>query len=475
MAKKEVSALEEKLSLKQESSWLNVNKKQQKDIFEFSEGYKEFLNKAKTEREVVEYITTIAKKNSFKPIDEVKKLKPGNRVIVSNLKKNIALAVIGKEPIRNGMKILTSHIDSPRLDLKQKPLYEDADSELALFKTHYYGGVKKYQWVNIPLAIHGVISRNDGKIIDVIIGEDPDDPVFVIGDLLPHLARKAQGKRELFDGIKGEELRLIVGSMPLKTEKEAKQKLKLNILDLLHKKYGVVEEDLISAELEVVPAIPTRDVGLDRSLVGGYGHDDRVCAYASLMAICELKDPDKTAMTIFYDKEEVGSYGATGAQSDFLELCTGEILEKLTPDYKYITLKKALANSKAISGDVDAGMHPLFKEVYEKQNAAKLGYGIVICKYGGARGKLGANDASAEYIGEIRSLFNKKKIPWQYAEMGKVDEGGGGTVARFITKYNMEVVDCGPPVISMHSPFEIVSKADLYFSYKAYKEFQLAK
>jgi aspartyl aminopeptidase len=472
MAKKDESALEERLSLKQESSWLKVSKKQERDIMDFAEGYKDFLGKAKTEREVVDYIIEVAQKHGFKPIEKMKTIKPGDRVIITSLKKNAALAVIGKAPIENGLRILASHIDSPRIDLKQKPLYEDKDSELALFKTHYYGGLKKYQWVNIPLAIHGVISRSDGKVIEVNIGEEPGDPVFVIGDLLPHLSRKVQGKRDLFEGIKGEELRLIAGSIPLKSEKNAKDKLKLNILNLLNKKYGIVEEDLISSELEIVPAMDPRDVGLDRSMVGGYGQDDRICAYTSLMAICSLRNPVKTALTLFFDKEEVGSVGATGAQSDFIEYTVGEIMERMTPKFRFATLKRALANSKAISADVDAGMHPVFKDVYEKQNAARLGYGIVLCKFGGMRGKAGANDARAEFVGEIRRLFNKKKIPWQYAELGRVDEGGGGTVSRFLAEYTMEIVDCGPPLLSMHSPFEVANKADIYFSYMAYKEFQ---
>lgn len=475
MAKKEISKLEEKLTHKQESSWLTISKKQEKDIMDFSEEYKKFLGQAKTEREVVDYLIAFAQKRGFKLIEKFKKLKAGDKVIITAKKKNVALAVIGKESLENGMKILASHIDSPRIDLKQKPLYEDEDSELTLFKTHYYGGIKKYQWVNIPLAIHGVISRGDGKVIDVNIGEDPDDPVFVIGDLLPHLARNVQGKRDIFEGIKGEELRVIVGSTPLKSEKNAKSKLKLNILNILNKKYGIVEEDLISAELEIVPAFMPRDVGLDRSMVGGYGQDDRVSAFASLMAICTIRNPKKTALSLFFDKEEVGSVGATGAQSDFIEYSVGEILDRLEPKYRFATLKRALANSKAISADVDAGMHPIFKEVYEKQNAARLGHGVVICKYGGARGKSGANDASAEFIGEIRRLFNKKKIPWQYAELGRVDEGGGGTVARFIAEYGMDIVDCGAPLISMHSPFEIANKADIYFSYLAFKEFQQAE
>jgi len=469
------SKLEEKLLIKKENTWLKIDKKLEKEIFGFSEEYKIFLTTTKTEREVVDYIIETATKHGFKPIEGVKNLKPGDKVIFTNMKKNVALAVIGKTPIEKGMKILASHIDSPRLDLKQKPLYEDSDAELALLKTHYYGGIKKYQWVNIPLALHGVISRADGKVVEVNIGEDPGDPVFVIGDLLPHLARGVQGSRELFEGIKGEELRIIVGGRPLAKEKNSKTKIKLNILDILNKKYGIVEEDLISAELEAVPALPTRDVGFDRSLIGGYAHDDRVCAYTSLMAICTLANPKKTALTMFFDKEEVGSIGATGAQSSFLELCTNELLERLSPNHRNISLRRSLVNSKAISGDVDAGLDPMFKEVHELQNAARLSHGITISKYGGARGKADSNDANAEYVGEIRRLYNSKKIPWQYAELGKVDEGGGGTVAKFLAKHNMQVIDCGPPVISMHSPFEIVSKSDVYYTYRAYKEFQLAE
>ena len=471
MAKKKGTKLEDKLSIKMESSWLKITKKQEKEIFEFSEGYKHFLSSAKTEREVVVYLIAKAKKEGFKPIDSVKKLKPGDKVFMANRGKTLAIAVIGKEPLQKGMRIVASHIDSPRLDLKQKPLYEDTDAEMALFKTHYYGGIKKYQWVNVPLALHGIICRADGKEIEVKFGEDPDDPVLVIGDLLPHLARKIQGKRELLDGIRGEELRILVGSIPSTKDKDAKHKIKLNILEALHKKYGIVEEDLISAEIEVVPASPARDVGLDRSMVGGYGHDDRVCAYASFMAISEISKPKTTALTLFFDKEEIGSVGATGAQSNFIELVVGAILERQSPDYRYATLKRALSNSKAISADVDAGVHPMFKEVHELYNAARLGQGLAICKFGGARGKGGANDATAEYVGEIRRLLNSKNIPWQYTELGKVDEGGGGTVARFLAQHNMDIVDAGPPLLSMHSPFEIANKADIYFSYRAYKEF----
>ena len=472
MAKKK-QTLEDKLSAKQETSWIGVTKAQEKKIYDFSEDYKVFLSKVKTERESVEFIVAAAKKKGFKPLASYKKLKAGDKVIFTNMGKLAALAIIGKDPIEKGMKVVASHIDSPRIDLKQKPLYEDADSELALFKTHYYGGLKKYQWVNIPLAIHGIIVKADGKILNVTIGEDPQDPVFIIGDLLPHLSYKAQADRKMPEVIKGEELRIIIGNRP-SSDKDAKSKLKLNILEILNKKYGIVEEDLISAELQVVPATGARDVGLDRSMVGGYGQDDRVCAYASLRAIMEVDKPKKTALTLFFDKEEVGSIGATGAQGGFFEMAVGEMLEKAVPNYRYSILKRAMANSRALSADVDAGVNPMFKSVHELGNAARLGHGIGICKFGGARGKGGSNDANAEFLGELRILFNKTKVPWQYTELGKVDEGGGGTVARFLSEHNLEVIDCGPPLISMHSPFEIASKVDIYSTYRAFVEFQKA-
>jgi len=473
MAKKK-QTLEDKLTVKQESAWLGVDKKTEKAVFDFADEYKDFLTKSKTEREVVTYIETYAEKRGFRPVDSFRSLKAGDRVIITNMKKIAALAVIGSEPIAGGLKAVGSHIDSPRLDLKQKPLYEDTDSDMALFKTHYYGGIKKYQWVNVPLALHGVIVRADGKVINVTIGEDPHDPIFSIADLLPHLARKTQGERKLFDGITGEELRIIIGGRPTK-DKDAKSKFKTNILEILNKKYGIVEEDLISSELQAVPAHACRDVGFDRSLVGGYGQDDRVCAYASLRAICDLQKPTKTALALFFDKEEVGSIGATGAQSGFLEFALIKIMERLDPKFRYETLKKILANSRALSADVDAGVDPMFKGVHELGNAAKLGSGIGICKFGGAGGKGGSNDANAEFLGEIRRLLNDKKIPWQYTELGKVDEGGGGTVARFLSEHNLQVIDCGPALISMHSPLEISNKIDIYSTYRAFLEFHKAK
>ena len=472
MAKKK-QTLEDRLTTKQETAWQGVTRAQEKKIYDFAEDYKAFLSESKTERESVEFIVAAAKKKGFKDLSDYKKLKAGDKVIFTNMGKTAALAVIGTDPIERGMKVVGSHIDSPRIDLKQKPLYEDADSETALFKTHYYGGIKKYQWVNIPLALHGIIIKGDGKTINVTIGENQDDPVFIIGDLLPHLAYKAQADRKMSDVIKGEELRIIIGNRP-STDKDAKNKLKLNILEILNKKYGIIEEDLISAELIVVPATKARDVGLDRSMVGGYGQDDRVCAYGSLRAILDIEKPRKTALALFFDKEEVGSIGATGAQGGFFELAVGEMLEKAVPNYRYSILKRAMANSRALSADVDAGVHPMFKGVHELDNAAKLGHGMGICKYGGARGKSGSNDANAEFLGELRQLFNEKKVPWQYTELGKVDEGGGGTIARFLSEHNLEVIDCGPPLISMHSPFEIASKVDIYSTYRAFVEFQKA-
>ncbi len=471
MAKKKTSSLEEKLTMKGESSWANADKKTIKAIHDFSEGYKKFLTICKTEREVVDYVIPLIEKKGFKSIDKYKKLKPGDKVYQVSKGRVLSMAVIGKKKLDDGFRLIASHIDSPRIDLKQKPLYEDTDIELALFKTHYYGGIKKYQWVNIPLAIHGVIMRADGKKINVVIGEDESDPVFVIGDLLPHLAHKTQGTRTLFEGIKGEELVILAGHIPLSEEKDAKNKIKLHILKLLNEKYGITEEDLVSAELEAVPAMNPRDVGLDRSMVGAYGQDDRACAYTSLMALFDAKTPERTAICYFFDKEEVGSIGATGAQSNYIELSVSELMSKMNPDFKYSELKSVMANSHALSADVDVAIHPVFKDVHEANNAARIGRGIVICKFGGARGKGGSNDATAEYMGQVRNLFNKNKVPWQSAELGKVDEGGGGTVARFLAEYGMETVDCGPALISMHSPFEIGSKADIYNTYRAYSAF----
>ncbi len=472
MAKKanKKSKLEEKLTRKEELIWELLNAKQKKTIFDFSQGYKDFLAKAKTEREAVLQIIRFAEKRGFKPIEKVKNPITGTRLYITNRKKNIALVVLGSNPVESGVNIIGSHIDAPRLDLKQNPLYEDGDTNLALLKTHYYGGIKKYQWVNQPLAVHGKIVKSDGKSVDITIGEDPDEPAFMITDLEPHLSRKAQGQRKLPEGIKGEELNVLVGSVPLKDE-DAKNKVKLWVLDHLNKKYGIIEEDFTTAELEIVPAGLPRDIGFDSSMVGAYGQDDRICAYSSMIAVADVKKPKNTAVALFFDKEEIGSEGNTGVRSRFLENLIGELIELKDPNYRDSQLRKALTNSRALSSDVTGGVNPNFKDVHELKNAPRIGYGLVMTKFTGSGGKYSSNDANAEYIGELRRVFNKNKVPWQIGELGKVDEGGGGTIAKFLAEHNMEVVDCGPAILSLHAPFEVASKADVYASYQGYKAF----
>ncbi|MGB9636864.1 MAG: aminopeptidase, partial [Thermoplasmata archaeon] len=363
-----------------------------------------------------------------------------------------------------------AHLDAPRLDLKQLPLYEDSETEIALFKTHYYGGIKKYQWVAFPLALHGVIITKDGKKVNITIGEKPGEPVFIIPDLLPHLAKNVQGERKLLDGIKGEELNIIVGSIPVKDE-DVKSKVKVAVLEYLNKEYGIVEEDFVSAELEAVPAISPVDSGFDKSFVLAYGQDDRVCVYSALTALLSLDKPEKWCMAVFYDKEEIGSAGNTSATSYFLENFVGRLCALVSETHSGCDVKDVLERSKAISADVDAGVDPTYKEVHDINNAAKMGCGVALTKYTGVGGKYGANDAHAEYMGKIRQIFNDAGVAWQSAELGKVDEGGGGTVSKYLAIYNMDIVDCGPPVLSMHAPLEVVSKADLYHSHLAYQAF----
>ncbi len=462
-----------KLLMEKELTWAKASEKVKKAIFDFAEDYKDFLTSSKTERAATIEIIKQVEKAGFKPIEKVKKSKPGLKVYHVNRGKSVCLAVIGKAPPSEGVNLIASHIDAPRLDLKQNPLYEDGDTELALFKTHYYGGVKKYQWVSIPLAIYGRVIRNDGSHIDIVIGEDESDPVFTIADLLIHLARESQGKRRLMEGIKGEELNLLVGSIPVrdKGDKDEKEKVKLFILKLLNEKYGMIEEDFTSAEFEVVPAGPARDVGLDRSMVGSYGQDDRGSAFPSMRAIMEIPIPHRTVVVVFFDKEEIGSESNTAAQSRFVENFIGKLLALSKPNYNDSLLREALERTCAISSDVNAAVNPTFKDVHEIRNASKLGYGIVMTKYTGHGGKGGANDAHAEYTAKIRLLFNKAKVPWQIGELGKVDEGGGGTVAKFLARNNMDIIDCGPAVLGMHSPFEVTSKADIYYTYKGFTAF----
>jgi aspartyl aminopeptidase len=444
-----MSENESKYAYKKKSAWEIFTKDQIKKAFDFSEEYKTFLNDCKTEREAVQKIKEISKK--------------GKKKILINREKEAAIIVPGKKPISEGLRIVISHIDSPRLDLKQIPLYEDSESNLGLFETHYYGGIKKFQWVVIPLALHGVVVKKDGKKVTFTLGEKEADPVFSVPDLLPHLSREVQGKKKIDDAIKGESLDVVVGSRPVKGD--FKEKIKTAILDKLHKDYGIIEEDFISAELEVVPAFKAKDIGFDKSLIGAYGQDDKACAFTSLKAILDVKNPEHTALSLFVDKEEIGSEGSATAQvTTFLR----SVIKELDPkaDVDLVMLK-----SKVISADVNAAVTPNYTEVFELKNASSLGNGIVMSKYTGHGGKYSANDASAEYVAEIRTMLNKEKIPWQTGELGKVDKGGGGTVAKYFSRLGMEVIDLGPAVLSMHSPYEVTSKVDIYSSYLAYVAF----
>ncbi|KPU27822.1 aminopeptidase 1 [Caloranaerobacter sp. TR13] len=463
--------LQEKLTHKWNNIWEVIETDEEEKVFKFAEGYKEFLDKGKTERESALEIVRIARENGYISLEEIiekgTKIEPGTKIYAVNKEKAVVMFVIGKECLTKGMNIIGSHIDAPRIDLKPNPLYEDG--QLALLKTHYYGGIKKYQWVSIPLALHGVVIKSNGEKMNIVIGEDENDPVFFITDLLPHLA-KDQVAKKLGEGITGEGLNIIIGSIPYR-DKELNEKIKLNVLKLLNEKYDIKEEDFTTAELEVVPAGKARDVGIDRGLIAAHGHDDRVCAYASLKAILEIDKPQKTAVALFVDKEEVGSYGNTGMHSMFFENIVSELIELTTKSYSELKTKRALANSRVLSADVCAAFDPNYPEVLDKRNAPFIGKGVTLVKYTGVRGKAGCNDANAEYISEIRRIFNENNVVWQMGELGKVDQGGGGTIAFILANYGMEVVDCGVPVLSMHAPYELVSKSDVYMTYKGYKAF----
>lgn len=456
---------------KHENQWAKKTLEEKKEIYSFSNDYKLFLNLSKTEREFIKEAAKIAEENGFKSIESYEILKTGDKVYYTNRGKNIILAVIGKDKIESGANIIVSHADVPRLDLKGNPLYEDI--ELAMMKTHYYGGIKKYQWVSIPLALHGVVILENGTKVDIIIGEDENDPVFTIPDILPHLARKVQGERKAGEVIKGEELNVLIGSTPSTIEdKEIKEKVKYAVLEKLNEKYGMVEEDFISAELQIVPAFKAKDVGLDRAIVGAYGHDDRICGFTSLKAIIDLDEvPNRTSICYVVDKEEIGSTGSTGLESNYIEFVLSDIINKIKGEYSEIDLKKCLWNSKAISADVSDALNPMFKEVHDSLNVAKIGQGIVVTKYTGSGGKYSTNDADAEFVFEIRKLFNERKISWQIGMLGKVDEGGGGTVAKYLAHFGIKTIDAGPALLAMHSPFELASKLDIYETYKAYKSF----
>lgn len=428
----------------------------------FCEEYKNFLNKAKTEREAVVYVLEKAKKNGFVEFDRAKKYNAGDKVYYNNRGKSIILAVIGKKGLESGTRLSAAHIDSPRLDMKQNPLYED--TEIAYFKTHYYGGVKKYQWTAIPLSLHGVVVKRDGTKAYVNVGEDDNDPKFVVTDLLPHLAAE-QMKRTLADGIRGEELNILIGSRPFKDD-EASEKVKLNIMNILFEKYGIIESDFLSAELEAVPAFKSCDIGFDRSMIGSYGHDDRVCAYPAAEAIFNIENPEYTAITVLTDKEEIGSDGNTGLNSSYFKYFVADLAN--TQGVNYHTV---LSNTHCLSADVNAAFDPTFPDVSERRNASYINKGVVITKYTGSRGKAGTSDASAEYMGKIRNMLDGADVVWQSGELGKVDAGGGGTVAMYLAALDIDVVDLGVPVLSMHAPFEVVSKLDVYMAYRAFKTF----
>lgn len=456
----------EELAYKPINVWDNPKLNKSK-IISFNESYKEFMNKAKTEREFIKESKLLAVKNNFINLDEVGEtdLMPGDKVYRVVKEKLILLAVIGQKPAEEGTRIVGAHVDSPRIDIKQNPLYESTD--MVFFKTHYYGGIKKYQWLAIPLALHGVIVKADGTKIEINIGENEEDPVFTITDLLPHLA-KDQVSQKVSEAFKGENMNALIGSEPL-GDKEDKERFKNNILRLLNEKYGIIEEDFVSSELQLVPAFKARDVGIDRSMIGAYAHDDRICAYPALMAILKTKNPEYTAITYLTDKEEIGSVGNTGAESRALENFIADLCAFTTQkQYSDRLVRSSLDKSKMLSADVNAAMDPNFEGTHDKLNAGYLGKGIAIMKYSGSRGKSGASDASAEYLGEIRRLLNENNIPWHITELGAVDKGGGGTIAMMIANLGVDVIDVGVPILSMHSPFEVASKADIYAAYRGY-------
>ena len=457
--------------MERKNIWNSYGKKEMAELEKLNKNYRHFLDHGKTERECVKATVKLAKKEGFKDLKEVihsgEKLQAGDRVYDVFMEKAVALFVIGSKDIEKGMNILGAHIDSPRLDLKQNPLYED--TELAYLDTHYYGGIKKYQWVTIPLALHGVVAKKDSSVVDINIGEEEDDPVFCITDLLIHLSGE-QMEKTAAKVVEGDALNLLIGSIPLKDEE--KDAVKKNVLKLLKDKYDIEEEDFLSAELEIVPAGKARDCGLDRSMVAAYGQDDRVCAYTSFVAMMEMEAPKRTSCCLLTDKEEIGSVGATGMQSRFFENTVAELLEGMGC-YSDLVLRRTLRNCSMLSSDVSAGYDPAYGECFEKKNSAYLGRGIVLNKFTGARGKSGSNDANAEYVAKVRKIFDDNQVAFQTAELGKVDVGGGGTIAYIAALYGMNVIDSGVSVLSMHAPWEVTSKADIYEAKKAYKAFLL--
>lgn len=460
--KSEAKKLQEQLLINRKNGGLLFSEDEVKKAEKYCKGYMEFLDNSKTEREAVITSVELAKKQGFSEYIYGKKYNPGDRIYYNNRGKSVIFAVMGSDPIENGVNIMAAHIDAPRIDLKARPLFED--TELAYFKTHYYGGIKKYQWTALPLALHGVIIKANGEAVTICIGEDEGDPVFCITDLLPHLAQD-QMKRTLGDGIRGEELNILIGSYPFRDD-DASEKVKLAIIKLLNEKYGIIEADLLAAELELVPALKTKDIGFDRSMIGAYGQDDRVCSYTAFTAALEAKKPKRTLLCVLADKEEVGSAGNTGLESSFMKYFIADLAKPFNIDGR-----RVLSNSKCLSADVNAAHDPTFPDVTERRNTCYLNYGVVVTKFTGSRGKSGTSDASAEFVGEVNRMLDKHKVLWQTAELGKVDQGGGGTVAQYIANLNVDVIDIGVPVLSMHAPFEITSKIDVYSTYRAFTAF----
>jgi aspartyl aminopeptidase len=459
----------ESLDFQLKNLWSVYSKKEEKDVMTFAENYKVFLDLSKTEREVYDFMLEKAQKNGFSE----KLTKGAKKIIIGNREKALAIVYLGKLPLTKGFRLIGAHIDSPRLDLKQKPFFEDTN--ISLLKTHYYGGVKKYQWVSRPLAIHGVVVKENGEKVRITVGEDEKDPVFVIPDLLPHLARKIQDTKKANEIVIAENLNLIASQKEVIDEEE-KRKLVKFLLTLLNEKYGINEEDFVSADIEIVPADKAKDVGFDRTFIGAYGHDDRVCGYSAFKAISDLKEqPQYTSIAFFVDKEEIGSDGPTGAQSNFILDIIVKLLSLQGKKTDLATINEIFNNSEALSGDVNAAVNPMYKEVHEINNAAISGYGVILTKFTGSGGKYSSNEATAEFTAKIRKIFNSNNVHWQFGELGKVDEGGGGTIAKCISKWGISTIDCGPGILGMHSPYEIVSKADLYETYKAYKGFFLFK
>ena len=461
--KNEAEKLREILFMKRTHGTISLDKEKQNEADTFCEGYKNFINESKTEREAVAFAIDMAQKAGFSEFNLNKNYRPGDKIYCVNRGKALIVAIIGRNGAKNGAQIAVAHIDSPRLDIKPNPLYEVSD--LALLKTHYYGGIKKYQWTAMPLALHGKIIKRDGTAVDVMLGEDENDPVFCVTDLLPHLA-KEQLTKPLQKAIDAENLSVLVGSRPFRTD-TGSELVKLNVMKILNEKYGIIESDFLSAELEIVPAFKARDVGFDRSMIGAYGHDDRVCAYPSLMAVLDYKGvPEKTIITVLADKEEIGSDGNTGMKSAFFRYFIADLAKLDGVDYRHV-----LTKSMCLSADVNAAFDPLYSTVYDQANSCYLNNGVVITKYTGSGGKYGTSDASAEFMGYIRNLLEKNNVLWQTGELGKVDAGGGGTIAKYMANLDVNVVDLGVPVLSMHSPFEVVAKVDVYMTYKAISAF----